>query len=150
MNVLIALVAVAGAAALGVVARTRPGFARIGFAGAGLLALAAGLRDPLAEPLLTLVVAAAAVLVAIGVLDQAAAACVGARRSRLGRDAGSGRRRFIGTSLAVIGAAMVGGALGRTLLERGGVGGRRRSARFRIQRRPHRRRRAAPRSTSPD
>jgi DMSO/TMAO reductase YedYZ molybdopterin-dependent catalytic subunit len=123
LNVLIALVAIAGAAALGLVARTRPGLARIGFVGAGLLAVAGGLRDPLAEPLLTLIVVATAVLVAIGVLTWLLRLAVDPDDRAAAEMPAWGRRRFIGTSLAVIGAAMVGGALGRTLLERGGVAG---------------------------
>src|SRR5688500_15647666 len=69
LNLLIVAVAIAGAALLGLLARTRPGLARIGLAGGGVLALGAGLRDPLAEPVTTLLVAGAAVGIAIGILS---------------------------------------------------------------------------------
>ena len=88
LNLFIAAVAVAITAGIGVLARTRPGTARILIALGGVLALAAGLRDPLAEPITTLIVAGVAVGVAIWVLGWlmrlAAEACVAAG----GRDAG--------------------------------------------------------------
>src|SRR5690606_33941030 len=58
LNLLIVAVALAVAAGLGVLARRRLGLARLGFAAFGLLALGAGLRDPLAAPVTTLIVAA--------------------------------------------------------------------------------------------
>jgi DMSO/TMAO reductase YedYZ molybdopterin-dependent catalytic subunit len=119
LNLLIAAVAVAGAGALGVLARTRPGLARIGFVGGGLLALGAGLRDPLSEPITTILVAATAVGVAIAVLTLLLRV---ARESAVPPDAEMpawGRRRFLGTSLAVVGVAAAGGWLGRTLLDAG-------------------------------
>ena len=53
LNLFIAAVAIAGAAGIGILARSRPGVATLGFGAAGLAALAAGLRDPLSEPITT-------------------------------------------------------------------------------------------------
>ncbi len=119
LNVFIALVAMGITAGIGVLARTRPGTARILIALGGILALGAGLRDPLASPLTTLIVAAAAVGIAILVLG---------RLMRLAAERGAppaaempdwGRRRFLGTSIAVVGVAAASGLAGRTLLDRG-------------------------------
>ena len=119
LNLLIAAVALAITAGIGVLARTRPGMARIVFALGGILALGAGLRDPLAAPITTLLVAAAAVAIAIAVLG---------RLMRLASERASapaaempdwGRRRFLGTSIAVVGVAAAGGLVGRALLDRG-------------------------------
>ena len=114
----IALVALAVSAGLGVLARGRPGLARVGFAAFGLAYLGAGLRDPLAEPLPTLLAVVAAVSVAILVLGWLFRLLVRGRRPAVAEMPAWGRRRFIGTSLAVIGVALGGGIAGRTLLER--------------------------------
>ncbi len=116
LNLFIAAVALGAAALIGVMARTRPGAALIGYGAFGLLALAAGLREPLAEPLVTLLVA----VVAVGV-------AVGSFRWLIGRAAPSGgpiaempewgRRRFIGASIALVGASAAGGLLGRVLAQ---------------------------------
>ena len=87
LNLFIAAVAVAITAGIGVLARTRPGMARILIALGGILALGAGLRDPLAEPITTLIVAAAAVGIAIWVLRLADGAGRGGRLAAGGGDA---------------------------------------------------------------
>jgi DMSO/TMAO reductase YedYZ molybdopterin-dependent catalytic subunit len=119
LNLVIAAAALVLTAGIGVLARTRPGLARIAIALGGILALGAGLRDPLSEPITTLVVAAAAVAIAVWVLG---------RLMRLAAEHGSppvaempdwGRRRFLGTSVAVVGVAAASGFVGRTLLDRG-------------------------------
>ena len=119
LNLFIVAVAIVGAALLGVLARTRPGLARIGFAGGGTLALGAGLRDPLSEPVTTLLVAGAAVGIAIGVLSWllGLAAALGAPPEP--EMPAWGRRRFIGASIAVVGASAASGIIGRGLLDRG-------------------------------
>ena len=114
LNLFIAAVALAAAALIGVIARSRPGAALIGYGAFGLLALGAGLREPLAEPLVTLVIAVVAVAIAVV-----------AFRWLIGRAAASaekvaempewGRRRFIGASIALVGASAAGGLLGRVL-----------------------------------
>jgi DMSO/TMAO reductase YedYZ molybdopterin-dependent catalytic subunit len=119
LNLLIAAVAVAGAGALGILARTRPGLARTAIGAGGLLALGAGLRDPLSEPVTTLLVAAAAVGIAIGVLTLLLRLGSDGERPEVAEMPAWGRRRFIGTSIAVVGVAAASGFIGRGLLERG-------------------------------
>jgi DMSO/TMAO reductase YedYZ molybdopterin-dependent catalytic subunit len=118
VNLLIVAVAIAGAAGLGLLARSRPTLARAGFAVAGLGAFGASLRDPLAEGLMTFVATVLAVGVGTLVLD---------RFMRLASPAAVempdwSRRWFIGGSIALVGAAAAGGWVGRTLLERGRIG----------------------------
>jgi hypothetical protein len=55
LNLLIGAVALAGAAALGVLALHRRAFATAGFAVAALAAAAASVRDPLVEPILAVI-----------------------------------------------------------------------------------------------
>ena len=119
LNLFIAAVAVGLAAGLGVLARTRPGLARIGFTGGGLLALGAGLRDPLSEPVTTLLVAGAAVGVAIWVLSWLLRLAADLESPPVAEMPAWGRRRFIGASIAVVGLAATSGVLGRSLLDRG-------------------------------
>ena len=119
LNLLIATVALAAAAGLGVLARGRPGAARLGFVAFGLLALGAGLRDPLAEPLTTLMVAAAAVGIAVVVLAWLMGLAARSSAPPVAEMPAWGRRRFLGSSLAVIGVAAGSGLIGRTLLTRG-------------------------------
>ncbi|MGH2418087.1 MAG: molybdopterin-dependent oxidoreductase [Candidatus Limnocylindria bacterium] len=119
LNLVIAGVAVAGAAGIGILARTRPGLARAGIAAGGLLALGAGLRDPLSEPVTTLIVAAAAAGIAMGVLAWLMALAFDRARPAEAEMPAWGRRRFLGTSIAVIGVAATSGVIGRGLLDRG-------------------------------
>jgi DMSO/TMAO reductase YedYZ molybdopterin-dependent catalytic subunit len=114
LNLFIAAVALTAAALIGVVARSRPVAALIGYGAFGILALGAGLREPLGEPLVILVIAIVAVVIAVA-----------AFRWLIGRAAASseqvaempewGRRRFIGASIALVGASAAGGLLGRVL-----------------------------------
>jgi DMSO/TMAO reductase YedYZ molybdopterin-dependent catalytic subunit len=119
LNLFIAAVAIGAAALGGVLARTRPWVIPVGAGAFGVLALFAGLRDPLAEPLTTTIVVAVAVAIAIyatrWLLEMAAEPAEPARAEM----PAWGRRRFLGTSIAVIGLAAVSGVVGRTLLERG-------------------------------
>lgn len=119
LNLFIVAVAMGASAILGIVARTRPGIARLGFAAFGLLALGAGLRDPLAAPITTFLVALAAVGVAIvttaWLMRRAEEASAPARAEM----PAWGRRRFLVSSLTVIGAAAGSGLVGRTLLQSG-------------------------------
>ena len=119
LNILIIGVALAVSAGLGVLARTRLGLARIGFAGFGLLALGAGLRDPLAAPVTTLVVAVVAVVVALLVLTRLLRLAAEAEAPPRAEMPAWGRRRFLVNTAGVIGVAAVSGVVGRTLLERG-------------------------------
>lgn len=117
LNVVIVAVALSAAAALAVLARARRAVVTIGIAAFGLLALGAGLRDPLSEPIPTLVVAAAASAIAWLMLDRllrlAAAPAPKAEMPAWGR------RRFLGTTIAVVGLAAAGGLVGRALLDAG-------------------------------
>ena len=119
LNLFIAAVAMAMASAVGVVARTRPGTARIAIAGGGILALGAGLRDPLSEPVTTLIVAGSAVAVAIGVLGWLLGIAANRRPAAPAEMPDWGRRRFLGTSMVVVGVAAASGFAGRALLDRG-------------------------------
>jgi len=123
LNLLVAFVALVFAAALGVLARTRLGLARIAIAFGAILLLAAGLRDPLSEPITTLLVVAAAVAIAIGVLTRLLRMAAERRRAPLAEMPSWGRRRFLGTSIAVIGVAAASGVAGRALLDRGRLAG---------------------------
>jgi DMSO/TMAO reductase YedYZ molybdopterin-dependent catalytic subunit len=115
LNIAIVAVALGAAAVIGIMARRFPLSGPIGFGAFGLLALGAGLRDELAEPLTTLLVAGTAVAVAIWglrlLLDLAS------EESSSAEMPAWGRRRFLGTSLAFIGVAVGSGLVGRTLLE---------------------------------
>jgi DMSO/TMAO reductase YedYZ molybdopterin-dependent catalytic subunit len=119
LNLFIAAVAIGAAALGGVLARTRPWVIPIGAGAFGILALAAGLRDPRAEPITTIAVVAAAVLVAVYAMRWLLRLAADEEVRPDAEMPAWGRRRFIGTSIAIIGAAAVGGVVGRTLLERG-------------------------------
>jgi len=119
---LIAIVALAISAALGVLARRRPDMARVGFAIFGLAYLGAGLRDPLADPLPTLLAVAVAITVATLTLGWLLRVARHRAVPPVAEMPSWGRRRFIGSSLAVLGVALGSGVVGRTLLERGRAG----------------------------
>ena len=118
LNLVIAGVALAAAAAGGLVARRWPPAVTFGALAFGLLALVAGLRDPLSEPLTTLIVVAVAVAVATFTLPRLLRLAT-ERDGRRAEMPAWGRRRFIGTSLALIGVAAGSGLIGRALLDRG-------------------------------
>jgi DMSO/TMAO reductase YedYZ molybdopterin-dependent catalytic subunit len=119
LNLLIVAVALGAAAVGGIVGRTRPGIATVGIAAFGLLALGAGLRDPLSEPLTTSVVAGAAVAIAWLALRWLLRMAADRGQPPVAEMPAWGRRRFLGTSIAVVGLAAGSGLLGRTLLTRG-------------------------------
>lgn len=111
-SLLIIVVAIAGAALLGVIARTRFEMAAVGFVVAGLAAAAiAILLDPLVSPLLALLSAVASVGAAIIVLRWLLGLAVPAPApgGATAEMPDWSRRRFLGTSLGVVaGAAMIG------------------------------------------
>jgi DMSO/TMAO reductase YedYZ molybdopterin-dependent catalytic subunit len=119
LNLLVAGVGLAATAGLGVLARTRLSLARLGFVAFGLLVFGAALRDPLSDALPTLIVAIAAVGVGIMVCGWMLDLATDAARSRAAEMPEWGRRRFLGTSLAVLGVAATSVVVGRTLLDRG-------------------------------
>jgi DMSO/TMAO reductase YedYZ molybdopterin-dependent catalytic subunit len=119
LNLVIAGVALAAAAGGGLVAQRWPSALTLGALAFGLLALIAGLRDPLSEPFTTLVVVAVAVAVAIYTLRWLLRLAVERAAPPVAEMPAWGRRRFIGTSLALIGVAAASGLIGRTLLDGG-------------------------------
>jgi len=122
LNLLVVGVAVAVSAGLGILALRRERLARIGFAGFGLLALGASLRDPLASPLTSLVVAGAGVAVAIGVLHWLLSLARAALVPREAEMPAWQRRRFLIGTGSILVASVAAGMVGRTLLERGRIG----------------------------
>lgn len=122
LNLLIVAAALAVAAGLGVAARHRPGLGRLGFAAFGLLALGAGLRDPLAAPVTTLIVAIAAVAIAVVVLAWLLDLATRRAAGPVAEMPAWGRRRFLVNSAAVVGVAAGSGVMGRILLDRGRLG----------------------------
>ncbi|HET8586596.1 MAG TPA: molybdopterin-dependent oxidoreductase [Candidatus Limnocylindria bacterium] len=117
--VAVALAALAVSAGLGVLARRRRALSSAGFALFGVLGLAASIAQPMVDPILAVIVVALSVAVAIWVrnrlFDAATRPPGAAPRAEMPDWA---RRRFLGTSLAVAGAAVVGGTVGRVLLAR--------------------------------
>jgi DMSO/TMAO reductase YedYZ molybdopterin-dependent catalytic subunit len=118
LNVAIVVGGLALAGGLGALAVRRPGLARLGFVAFGLLVLAAALRDPLTDALPAFLVAVAAVAVGIGT-HAWLVGLAGRQAPAQAEMPAWGRRRFLGTSMAVMAAAAGGGALGRVLLDRG-------------------------------
>ncbi len=118
LNLFIAAVAIVGAAAIGVAARRWPPAALAGFGAGGVLALAAGLRDGQSDAVTTLIVAVAAVAIGVGVLRWLTSRAV-THGAPVAEMPAWGRRRFLGSSLAVIGVAAGSGLIGRALLDRG-------------------------------
>jgi len=113
LNAAVALAALVLTGLLGVVARHHPGRASAGFAGIALLGLAASLRDPLVAPVLSLASAALGAGTAVWLLRQLLGL---ARPARVAEMPDWGRRRFLGTSAGLAGMAVIGGGVGRLLL----------------------------------
>ncbi|MEX0625382.1 MAG: molybdopterin-dependent oxidoreductase [Chloroflexota bacterium] len=115
LNVAIVLGALVLAAGLGILARYHRPWTYAGFTGIAALGLLASLRDPLVDPLLALVAAAVGIVVAyyaLGWLLRLATP----RGEPTAEMPDWGRRRFIGTAVGVAAGAVVGGGIGRTLL----------------------------------
>ncbi|HEX7472128.1 MAG TPA: molybdopterin-dependent oxidoreductase [Candidatus Limnocylindrales bacterium] len=132
LNVLIVVVALAIAAAVGIAASRQIGRADWAFAGFGVVALVAALREPLISPILSIFTTAIAVVAGLlslrALLDMVAAwpveaaAAAGAGRPKARGTQGSmpdwDRRGFILRSVALAGTALVAGGAGRFLLDR--------------------------------
>jgi len=117
-NLLIVAVAILGAAVLGIVARTRFSMAALGFAGAGLAALAVSvLFGSLVQPILALASAVITVGAGVGALRW----LLGTATPLVAEMPDWSRRRFLGTSLGVAGVAVAGGVLGRWIGEQARV-----------------------------
>ncbi|MEO8510791.1 MAG: molybdopterin-dependent oxidoreductase [Chloroflexota bacterium] len=118
LNLLIGGVALAIAAALGIIALRQRGAALVGFGIVACGAAAASLRDAQVEPLFAIVSGALGTAIAAIVLARLLD-LAGARVEQRAEMPDWSRRRFIGTSLAVGGVAAAGGLFGRTLLDLG-------------------------------
>jgi DMSO/TMAO reductase YedYZ molybdopterin-dependent catalytic subunit len=116
-NLLIVAVAIGGSAVLGIVARHRFGLAALGFAGAGIAAMAVSvLLDPLVAPIIALL--STAVSVGLGLVVLRLLLRLGAEpEPGMAEMPDFSRRRFIGTSLAVVGVAATSGLIGRVIGE---------------------------------
>ncbi|MEO8251578.1 MAG: molybdopterin-dependent oxidoreductase [Chloroflexota bacterium] len=113
LNVAIVLGALVIAAGLGILARYRWQWTIAGFVGIAILGLFASLRDPLVDPLLALGAAVLGVVVAYLVIGWLLRL---ATPTDVAEMPDWGRRRFIGTSIGVAAGAVVGGSVGRLLL----------------------------------
>jgi DMSO/TMAO reductase YedYZ molybdopterin-dependent catalytic subunit len=117
LNLVVLGGALALTAALGLLERSRPGWGRIGLVALGGLALFAAVRDPLVD--VPLAVVSGAVAVGISTLTLPRLLHMAApRRAQSTRMLDFDRRRFLGTTVAVAGAAVTSGLVGRVLLER--------------------------------
>jgi DMSO/TMAO reductase YedYZ molybdopterin-dependent catalytic subunit len=117
--VAVALVALVFSAGLGVLGRRHRVLSSSGFALFGLLGLIASAGQPLVDPILAVIVSAVCVAAAIWVRNWLfdVATSPGRRRPAPAAEMPDwARRRFLGTSLGVAGAAVVGGTVGRALL----------------------------------
>jgi DMSO/TMAO reductase YedYZ molybdopterin-dependent catalytic subunit len=116
LNLFIAVVALGAAVVIGLVGRSRPAAALIGYGAFGLLALGTGLREPLAAPLATIAIAVVAVAIAVAAFRL----LIGLANPEppVAEMPAWGRRRFIGTSIALLGVAAGGATLGRLLVQR--------------------------------
>jgi DMSO/TMAO reductase YedYZ molybdopterin-dependent catalytic subunit len=115
LNIAVAMGALVLAGALGIIARRHRGWSSLGFAAIAILGLGASLRDPLVDPILALVAAVLGVVIATQLLGRLLDAVT---PSPVAEMPDWGRRRFIGTSLAVAAGAVVGGGIGRLLIDR--------------------------------
>jgi len=117
LNLAVLAGALALSAVLGLLARRRLRWAQAGFVALGVLALFAAARDPLVD----LVLAGVSGAVAVGISTFSLPRLLrmaGPRQAETPRMLDFGRRRFLGTSVALAGAAAGSGILGRVLLER--------------------------------
>jgi DMSO/TMAO reductase YedYZ molybdopterin-dependent catalytic subunit len=117
LNVAVLVVALAGGAALGLVGRRSSGLAAAGFAAVGVLAFVAALRDPLVDPLLAGVTAGVAAGIGALALPRLLVLAT-PREAETAPMLDFDRRRFLGATIGLAGAAAASGVVGRLLLER--------------------------------
>ncbi len=113
LNVAIVVGALVIAGLLGVLARFHRSWTTLGFAAIAVLGLFASLRDPLVDPLLALLAAVLGVGVAYGVIGWLLRL---ATPSGVAEMPDWDRRRFLGSSIGVASLALLGGGVGRVLL----------------------------------
>jgi DMSO/TMAO reductase YedYZ molybdopterin-dependent catalytic subunit len=116
LNLVVLAGALALTAGLGLLERSRPGWGRIGFVALGGLALFAAIRDPLVDVPLAIVSGAIGVGISTWTLPRLLRMAV-PRRAQSARMLDFDRRRFLGTGVALAGAAVTSGVVGRVLLE---------------------------------
>ncbi len=117
LSVAVAIGALVLSALLGLLERARPGWGRAGFVALGALTLFAAIRDALFDPLLAVVAAVLATALSVWLLPLLLRLAA-PREQRSPRMLDFDRRRFLGTTVALAGAAATSGAIGRVLLER--------------------------------
>ncbi len=116
LNLAVLVGALVLSAVLGLLARRRMVWAQAGFVGLGVLALFAAVRDPLFDLVLSGLAGVVSVAISIITLPRIlrlAAPRNGEEPRMLDFD----RRRFLGSSVALAGAALSSGVIGRVLLE---------------------------------
>jgi DMSO/TMAO reductase YedYZ molybdopterin-dependent catalytic subunit len=113
LNLVIILGALAIAAGLGILARYHRPWTMAGFVAIAALGLFASLRDPLVDGVLALVAAIVGVVVAYNLIGWLMKLATPSGEAQM---PDWGRRRFIGTSLAVAAGGIAGGSIGRLLL----------------------------------
>jgi DMSO/TMAO reductase YedYZ molybdopterin-dependent catalytic subunit len=117
LNLVVLGGALALSAGLGVLERRRPPWGRIGFVALAGLAFFAAIRDPLVD--LPLAVVSGAIALGISTWSLLRLLRMATpRESKAGRMLDFDRRRFLGTGVALAGAAVTAGVVGRVLLER--------------------------------
>jgi DMSO/TMAO reductase YedYZ molybdopterin-dependent catalytic subunit len=118
LNLFIVVVATGITGGLGLLAPHRPRLVAAGFGALSLFVALASRLDPLVEPVLAVLAAICALAVSLSVLH-----LLLRRGSHASAPVATmpdwGRRRFIGTSIGIVGTAALAGSFGRYLLERG-------------------------------
>jgi DMSO/TMAO reductase YedYZ molybdopterin-dependent catalytic subunit len=117
LSVVVAVGALVLSALLGILERARPGWGRAGFLALGALTLFAALRDALFDPLLAAVAGVLATGLSVWLLPRLLRMAA-PRPQQTARMLDFDRRRFLGTTVALAGAAATSGVIGRVLLER--------------------------------
>jgi DMSO/TMAO reductase YedYZ molybdopterin-dependent catalytic subunit len=117
LNLVVLGGALALSAGLGLLERRRPGWGRIGFVALGGLALLAAIRDPLVDLPLAVISGAIGVGISTWILPRLLRSAL-PRQAQSPRMLDFDRRRFLGTTVALAGAAVTSGLVGRVLLER--------------------------------
>jgi DMSO/TMAO reductase YedYZ molybdopterin-dependent catalytic subunit len=113
LNVAIVIGALVIAALLGVLGRFHRSSTTLGFAAIAVLGLFASLRDPLVDPLLAVAAAVLGLAVAYGVLGWLLGLATPSGTAEMPN---WDRRRFLGSSIGVASMALLGGGVGRLLL----------------------------------
>jgi len=118
LNIAVLVVALGGGAGLGVIARRWPRLTNAGFAAVGVLGFVAAIRDPLVDPILAALTAAAASGIAILTLPRLLRLAAPGQPEEAAQILDFDRRRFLGSAVGLAGVAAASGAVGRLLLER--------------------------------